>query len=206
MSDAVSPGGEVFSKHRVEALVDAVFAVVMTLLVLEIKPELEPHANDEAVRHTLRALALPLTAYAFAFLISCVFWNLHHRKFHLLRHTNTRHTALTLVFLFAVTLLPISISLFLHAKDSGLAKTVYFGNFTIIALTLLISWLYARQAGLAETDTKTAAAVNLTTRMYALVTLGVISMVASYFNWPYLLLLVVPVFIYVRRLRKAAAP
>ena len=206
MSDAVQPGGDFFSKHRVEALVDAVFAVVMTLLVLEIKPELEPHANDEAVRHTLRALALPILAYLFAFVISCIFWNLHHRKFQLLRHTNTPHTALTLAFLFMVTLLPISISLFLHAKDSGLAKTVYFGNFTLIALTLLISWLYARKAGLSDVDPKTAATTNLTTRMYALVTLGIISMVASYFDWPYLILLFVPVLIYVRRLRKAAKP
>ena len=138
------------SKHRIEALSDGVFAVVMTLLVLEIKPELGPNSDDEAVRHLLRNLAIPVLTFAIAFLISCIFWNLHHRKFSLLRSTNPVHTGLTLVFLFTVTLLPVSVSIYLHAKSSNLARAVYFGNFTLIALPLLLSWLYALRSGLVD--------------------------------------------------------
>ena len=207
MSDSAPPAsGVFFSKHRLEALCDGVFAVVMTLLVLEIKPELEPHAGNEAVAHTLRALASPLFAYAFTFLISCIFWNLHHRKFTLLRHTNAIHTTLTLVFLFAVTLLPVSISIYIRAKSSPLAHAVYFGNFTLIALPLLLSWLYARRAGLTDPVSPLNLTQSLTARMIALTLLGVIMMIASYFDWPYLILLALPVILYVRRQRQTATP
>ena len=200
MSDNASPAApaSLLSKHRIEALSDGVFAVVMTLLVLEIKPEMEPHAGDEAVRHMLQALGLPVLTFAFAFLISCIFWNLHHRKFALLRHTNAVHTTLSLVFLFTVTLLPVSVSIYLHAKSSYLAQTIYYGNFTLIALPLLLSWLYARRAGLVDATQPAETVRRLTMRMFAVTLLGVIATVASYIGQPYVLFLIVPVILYLR--------
>src|SRR5882757_9028538 len=150
MSEQPKAPDPALSKHRLEALSDGVFAVVLTLLVLELKPDLPPHSNNEAVAHALHELTLPLAGYAFAFAVTGIFWSLHHRKFSLLRHTDGAHTALTLTFLFAVTLLPLSISIYLRATPTGLAQTLYFGNFGLIAITLLASWLYARQAGLAD--------------------------------------------------------
>ena len=90
----------------------------------------------------------PLVGYAIAFAVTGVFWSLHHRKFALLRHTNGLHSALTLAFLFSVTLLPLSISIYLQAMGTSRGQALYFGNFAFIALTLLASWLYARRAGL----------------------------------------------------------
>ena len=74
MSDHPPASAVLLSKHRLEALSDGVFAVVMTLLVLELKPDLPAHADNEAVAHALRELALPLVGYAFAFVISGIFW------------------------------------------------------------------------------------------------------------------------------------
>jgi uncharacterized membrane protein len=207
MSDtAHASSGAMLSKHRIEALSDGVFAVVMTLLVLEIKPDMVMNADDEAVRHLLRALVPPVLTFAVAFLISGVFWSLHHRKFALLRHTNNLHSSLTLAFLFAVTLLPVSISIYLHAKSSGLARAVYFANFTLIALSLLVSWLYAQRAGLAETAPPADLRRQLTRRMAAMTGMGVIATVACYFNLPFLIMLALPVVIYLRRRQPAPAP
>ena len=202
MSEKAPPeSASLLSKHRIEALSDGVFAVVMTLLVLEIKPEMEPNAGAEAVRHMLQALGLPVLTFAFAFLISCIFWNLHHRKFALLRHTNAVYTALSLVFLFTVTLLPVSVSIYLHAKTSYLAQTVYYGNFTLIALPLLLSWLYARRAGLVDSTQSPDIMRRLTMRMLAVTSLGVIATIASYVGKPFVLFLVVPVIFYLRHRR-----
>lgn len=183
------------SKHRIEALSDGVFAVVMTLLVLEIKPELGPNGDDEEVRHLLRNLAIPVLTFAMAFLISCIFWNLHHRKFALLRNTNPVHTGLTLVFLFTVTLLPVSVSIYLHAKSSNLARAVYFGNFTLIAVPLLLSWLYAIRSGLVEPTQPESTRRQLTSRTISLTALGVIATVSSYIGLPVLLILAAPVIV-----------
>ena len=206
MSDqALLESPSLLSKHRIEALSDGVFAVVMTLLVLEIKPEMEPHAGDEAVRHMLWALGLPVLTFAFAFLISCIFWNLHHRKFALLRHTNTVHTTLSLIFLFTVTLLPVSVSIYLHAKTSYLAQAVYYGNFTLIALPLLLSWLYARSAGLVDPAQPPEITRRLTMRMLAVTLLGMIATIASYVGQSYILWLIVPVILYLRHHRPTPA-
>ncbi len=66
MSEPTAGADPALSKHRLEALCDCVFAVVLTLLVLELKPELPPHADDEAVAHDLRVLAMPMFGSIFA--------------------------------------------------------------------------------------------------------------------------------------------
>ena len=187
------------SKHRLEALSDGVFAVVMTLLVLEIKPELEPHASNEAVRHMLRGLALPVLTYLFAFFLAAIFWNLHHRKFALLRHTNPLHTALTLAFLCSVTLVPVSVSIYLKSKATSLALAVYFGNFSLITLPLLASWLYAQRVGLTDTSRPAAEFKHLTQRMVSMTALFFFAMAVAVFEWPLILILfAMPIVFYYR--------
>ena len=199
MSNPDAPADGLMSKHRLEALSDGVFAVVMTLLVLEIKPEIEPHATNEAMRHMLQGLVLPLLTYTLAFFLAGVFWNLHHRKFSLLRHTNTLHTGLTLAFLFTVTLLPVSVSIYLKAKMNSLALVIYFGNFTLIALPLLASWLYARRVGLTDASRPMAEFTHLTRRMIAMTSLFLFATAVAWFEWSLIwILFAMPVVFYYR--------
>ena len=195
-----------FSKHRLEMLSDGVFAVVMTLLVLEIKPGLAPHSDNAAVSNALHALGLPLLSYGFAFFLTAVFWTLHHRKFLLLSQTDTPHTALTFTFLFGVSLLPFSLSIFLASMNSSLAEALYFANFTFIAATLLAGWLYAQNAGLTVTDVPPRTGKALTQRMTLMTIAGLIGTAASYFGqrWIFLLLLVVMIWGRIQRRRLAA--
>lgn len=192
-----------FSKHRLEMLSDGVFAVVMTLLVLEIKPELPLHADNDTVIHALRLLARPLLCYAFAFLLTGIFWSLHHRKFLLLHLTDTNHTTLTFIFLFGVTLLPFSLSIFLSSMNSNIAEALYFANFTFIAAILLAGWLYAQKAGLAVHDLPERIGKALTQRMALMTLAGLISTVAAYFSqrWLFLPLLVLMVWARLQRRR-----
>ena len=194
------------SKHRLEALSDGVFAVVLTLLVLEIKPELPPHADNAAVAEALRHLARPLLSYGFAFLLIAIFWSLHHRKFLLLRLTDTPHTALTFLFLFGVSLLPFSLSIFLASMNSTIAEALYFANFTLIAAALLGGWIYAQRAGLRDPALPVRPGRVLTQRMLLMTLAGAIGTTASYFNqhWLFLLLLVLMIWGRIQRNRLAA--
>src|ERR1019366_3639880 len=204
MSDLTPASSSLYSKHRLEMLSDGVFAVVMTLLVLELKPELPVHSNDEAVAKVLRELVRPLLSYVFAFVLSGIFWSLHHRKFALLRHTDGPHTAFTLAFLFGITLLPLSVSIYLKALSSGLAQAVYFGNFAFIALALLTSWLYAKHAGLADLASSPQIAAALTRRMTAFSALGLIACASSWLGKTWLLYLMLPVILWLRHPRGPA--
>ncbi len=77
-----------FSKHtvgstaRIEAYTDAVIAIIITLLVLELHvPELQNHTVT-GVLNSLRGILPQLASFAFSFLTISVFWVNHHHFFH----------------------------------------------------------------------------------------------------------------------------
>lgn len=136
-------------KGRLEALSDGVFAVVMTLLVLELKiDQLAPRATNSEIWSELAKLRRPLLAYAFAFAITGAFWLLQHRKFQLLAHTTVRHAWLTLAFLFWITLLPFTLSVWIRTMNQGAGLVLFFAHLTLVAATLFAGWIEARRSGL----------------------------------------------------------
>lgn len=71
-----------FSKTRIEAFSDGVFAIILTLLVLEIKvPDIENHSSKQALFHALISLLPKVISWIVSFLIVCVIWVNHHRIF-----------------------------------------------------------------------------------------------------------------------------
>ncbi|NUN69470.1 MAG: DUF1211 domain-containing protein [Bacteroidetes bacterium] len=69
-----------FSKTRVEAFSDGVFAIIVTLLVLEIKvPHVEDHASMPALIDALIPLFPKVISWMLSFLMLCVIWVNHHR-------------------------------------------------------------------------------------------------------------------------------
>ena len=73
-----------FTKSRVENFSDGVFAIIVTLLVLEIKiPELQPYNNQLIVKNLVAVLP-KIFIWMNSFLIVCVIWMNHHRLMELL--------------------------------------------------------------------------------------------------------------------------
>ena len=73
-----------FSPNRLEALTDGVFAIVMTLLVLELSiPEIAHSSVQAELPQRLLELGPKLISYAVSFIILGMFWYLHHHTFHL---------------------------------------------------------------------------------------------------------------------------
>lgn len=181
MNPAETPREGILSKHRLEGLSDGVFSVVLTLLVLELKPEhLVPHASNDEIWSALADLRRPLIGYAITFALAGMFWILQHRKFLLLSHSTTRHTWFTLLFLFWVSLLPFSVSFWVRTIDRLPGLILYYGNMTLIAASLLIGWLDAQHSGLAA-DAPVAVRRPLTFRISAMaVGCGLAAVVSCY--------------------------
>jgi uncharacterized membrane protein len=77
--------GEEVGRGRVEALSDGVFAIVVTLLVLEIRvPHVEDPASVPALARSLVALAPKFLSWVISFVTVCVIWMNHHRVFRLM--------------------------------------------------------------------------------------------------------------------------
>ena len=107
------------SKNRVELLTDAIFAVVMTLLVLEISvPQISSShdATDSAAAgiellNGLFDLWPKLLSFGISFIILVIFWVDHHRLFHYIRHVNRTLIWINFMFLMATCFLPFAASL-----------------------------------------------------------------------------------------------
>ena len=134
-----------FSKHRLEALSDGVFAIVMTLLILDIKVPLDvaPGGLGAALERDGHAWV----SFGVTFLIASILWNLQRKVFELVDEMTTESLALTFVFLGLVTVLPFSTSLWGHYIQERLAFVLYFGNQLAIAIVLTAKLEISRLRG-----------------------------------------------------------
>ncbi len=74
------------SKSRVETFSDGIFAIIVTILVLEIKvPEVEHHNSMSELIIALTYLLPKIISWMISFLIVCVIWVNHHRIFEQLK-------------------------------------------------------------------------------------------------------------------------
>lgn len=93
--------------ERVLFFSDAVFAIAITLLVIELRlPELAEGATDASVADALGRLAPRLFAYGLSFAIIGLYWLAHWRRFQRIERTDHRLAVLNLVLLAFVALIP----------------------------------------------------------------------------------------------------
>ncbi len=68
-----------FSKARLEMLCDGIFAIAMTLLVLELKPpDVGRYASSAEILAGLREHVPPIVGFVMSFILAGQFWLLHH--------------------------------------------------------------------------------------------------------------------------------
>jgi uncharacterized membrane protein len=115
------------SKNRVETLTDGIFAVAMTLLVLNINvPEISSHSTsivETELAKRLFDLWPKVLSYGISFVILAIYWRAHHIQFHYIKHTDG----------VLICLLPFSTSPIGQYREQQLSIFVYGGNSIIIA-------------------------------------------------------------------------
>ena len=137
---------------RLVAFSDGVFAITITLLVLEIRPP----TGDESLLHGLVELWPSYLAYAVTFLFIGQVWANHHVMFDHIRAADRLVLLLNTLLLMAVAFLPFATSVLAEALRSGddqrTAVVFYAIAFAVTALTFNAVWQYAgRQRLLSET-------------------------------------------------------
>jgi uncharacterized membrane protein len=88
------------SKHRLESFSDGVLAVIITIMVLEMKV---PHGGDVAA---LLPLLPVFVSYLLSFVFIGVYWNNHHHLLHAANHVTGRILWANLHMLFWLSLVP----------------------------------------------------------------------------------------------------
>lgn len=140
------PAPASLEKDRLDTLIDGVFAIALTLLVLEVR--LPPEVGTAEVPHALLALLPRLVVYAATFITTALLWATHYYYASLIRGTDFWHITLNLVTLLFVSLLPFSASVMGAHPDSTWGTAVGFLNFALVGLSLTANWGHCLRARL----------------------------------------------------------
>lgn len=126
------------SDHALERLVffsDAVFAIAITLLVIEIHaPHFEQGATTQEMVEALARLIPNFIGYAISFAVIGAFWAGHHRAFNLAGHYYSGVVLWNLLFLGAIAFMPFVTAFMSSNYGMVLPAAVYWGWMVITAL------------------------------------------------------------------------
>ncbi len=141
------------SVERIAALSDGVFAVAMTLLVLDLHaPVVEAVRGEAELWHALLHIAPRLPIYVLSFMTLGIFWVGQQTQLNCLARTNRDLTWTHLAFLLAVSLMPFSTSLMAEFIAYRVALMVYWANIALLGALLFASWRCAVGGGMVEPD------------------------------------------------------
>jgi len=143
------------SVERLTALTDGLFAVAMTLLVLDLRVPITAAgtaASDGNLWDALVKLGPNFGAYLLSFTMLGTFWLAQHTLLTILSRSDRTLTWIHLGFLFVVTLLPFSAALLANFHGLRLAVGAYWLNILLLGLGLEWSSRYGRGAFLTGDD------------------------------------------------------
>ena len=122
---------------------DAVFAIAITLLALEIRlPETEGLLNNAELVSQLSGMWHEYLAYIISFLVIGTFWMAHHRKYRYIKRYDDRLLFLNLLMLMVIAFIPFPSSIISKYPDRS--ATIFYALTMVMAGVLLAgNWWYA---------------------------------------------------------------
>lgn len=134
--------------HRIESFSDGVFAIAITLLVLEIKvPPIQGNVRD--LLSALLGLWPSYFGYVFSFIMIGIHWVQHHYVFKLYEQSDHNFALLNGLYLMTISFVPFPTGVLArYVEDPAVRKTAvvfYAIGLFLPALSYVLIWLYASQ-------------------------------------------------------------
>ncbi len=139
------PASHHFDTQRLEAFSDGVFAIAITLLIIEIGV---PHVDaNQSLSHALLRLWPSYFGYAVSFLTIGVMWINHHHMFRDIIRVDHTMLVLNLVWLLGIAFVPFPaavVAAYLRSDSHRLEATLMYGTtFVVISVFANALWLYS---------------------------------------------------------------
>lgn len=132
-----------FTKSRVEAFSDGIFAIIITLLILEIKvPEIHEHQSITELTEKLAHLLPKFIAWVISFLTVAVVWVNHHRIFESIKHINHTVFWLNANLLLWISFIPFPTALMGDYPENKLAVSFFGLSSLMMGVAFLLFRLY----------------------------------------------------------------
>jgi len=194
---------------RILALSDGVFAIAITLLVLNIEvPEIPEDLVSEELPGELLDLWPKFLSYVISFVVILFYWTAHHSIFGVIKDHDRGLIWLNSLFLMCVAFLPFPAALLGEYGDQQLVVAIYAASLAITRLLLSSVWWYVSGNSRlmnADMDPRTMRAFSirgLGIPLVFLLSIGIsfFSVTAAVYSW---LLLAVVDFVLLRVLRRS---
>jgi len=135
------------STQRIEALSDGVFAIAVTLLVLDLRIPAREGSDATSLLHQILGLWPSYFAYGLSFTMIGIYWANHHYLFKLFTKTDHGLNLLNLLLLMFIALLPFPTHVlgthWVEEANRRVAVTFYAVSLLLPAAAWLLVWLYA---------------------------------------------------------------
>ncbi len=141
---AETRGEREFDYDRTVAISDGVFAIALTLLILNVQPP----TTHGGFSDRLSQVAPEIGSYALSFAVLGLLWLRHHSFFRDLRRIDPRMAFLNLVYLGLIAFIPYPTSLLAEEHGQTFAAVLYAGTLGLSALVSLLLRVHARRARL----------------------------------------------------------
>ena len=129
--------------NRIEALSDGVFAIAMTLLVLELKvPVSEAIRTENDLWHAFLHLKTELLTYFLSFMTLRIFWVGQSVQLQHIEKSDRNVVWINIFFLMIISLLPFTTSFLSNHIEFKLAIALYWLNIFLLGLVIYINWSY----------------------------------------------------------------
>jgi uncharacterized membrane protein len=128
---------------------DAVFAIAITLLIIEVHlPELPPDPTDQDIAAGLQAVLPQIFAYGLSFATIGLYWLAHWRRYRYVDGVDERLVAINLLLLGLVAFIPFPTAMIGEHGDLPIVVAIYAVSLSAAGLLGPLTWLYAWRAGL----------------------------------------------------------
>jgi len=123
---------EITSSSRLEAFSDGVFAIIITIMVLDLRPPVA-----EGIGALLQLWPVVLS-YVLSFFVIAVYWLNHHRTFHIVKRVGTAVLWANILLLFCLSLVPFFTAYMGEHRVSGLSVALYAGDMFVCCLAAMV--------------------------------------------------------------------
>ncbi|WPU66737.1 TMEM175 family protein [Peredibacter starrii] len=160
------------STSRIEAFSDGVFAIAITLLILELKVPVVTVIQDKRdLMIALKDLWPSYFAYVFSFIIIGIYWLNHHYIFQLFKRVNHTFGILNLFFLMSISFLPFPTAVLAEYLDDDVhrfsAVTFYTFGLLLPAIAWTANWIYGSKEYRLIDHNLSAEFIGKLTRLYS---------------------------------------
>ncbi|MCD4782288.1 MAG: TMEM175 family protein [Candidatus Eremiobacteraeota bacterium] len=134
---------DIYDPKRLAALSDGIFAIVMTLLILDLKFPFVANTTSGELHRQLWGNLPKFRGFVVSFFLLAVFWIINHYHFKYIKRMDSKLLWINMVYLLLVCCLPFTTNLSSDYHNLWLPQVMFSGNIFLIRILANLNWWYA---------------------------------------------------------------